>query len=348
VPPYRPPSRGYYYEEPPPRRRAVWPWIVVGLLVIAAAVAVFLAWGKIQDQLNKNTAIAVPNVVGTKEILAVRRLREAGLTVTSGTGSSSSIKRVPSATVPEAVVISQDPQAGDKVPKGKLVNLQVSTGAPEAIVPDVRGKSLTDAIEALTAKGLRTSAMDVPSSKPPQTIVAQDPAPGTKVPTKTTVHINVSKGPEQVAVPNVVGQTYDAAAAQLQGAGFAIARTDQASNEQAGVVIAQNPVANSVSAKGAKVTLYVSKGPTAVQVPDVTGLDEATATAQLQSKGFVVQSRDRVTSDSAEDGLVVEQRPAALGKVKPGSTVTIYVGRFQGTSSGPSGTTTTSSTTTVP
>ncbi len=62
VPPYRPPSRGYYYEEPPPRRRAVWPWIVVGLLVLAAAAAVFLAWGKIQDQLNKNTAVAVPYV----------------------------------------------------------------------------------------------------------------------------------------------------------------------------------------------------------------------------------------------------------------------------------------------
>jgi eukaryotic-like serine/threonine-protein kinase len=348
IPPYRPPSRGYYYEEPPPRRRAIWPWIVVGLLVLAAGAAVFLAWGKIQDQLNKNTAVAVPYVVGTKEILAVRRLREAGLTVTSGTGGNSSIKRVPSATVPVAIVISQDPQAGDKVPKGKLVNLQVSTGPPEAVVPDVRGKTLTDAIETLAGRGLRASAMDVPSSKPPQTIVAQDPAPGTKVPTKTTVHINVSKGPEQVAVPNVVGQTYDAAAQQLQSQGFAVARTDQASNEVAGVVIAQNPVANSVSSKGAKVTLYVSKGPTAVQVPDVTGLDEATATAQLQDKGFVVQSNTRVTSDSTEDGLVLEQRPAALTQVKPGSTVTIFVGRFQGTSSSGATSTTTTTTPTVP
>jgi|tagenome__1003787_1003787.scaffolds.fasta_scaffold20982243_3 beta-lactam-binding protein with PASTA domain len=348
IPPYRPPSRGYYYEEPPPRRRAVWPWIVVALLLLAAGAAVFLAWGKIQDQLNSNKAVAVPNVVGIKEILAVRKLREAGLTVTSGTGGNSSIRRVPSATVPVAIVIEQDPQAGDKVPKGKLVNLQVSAGAPEAVVPDVRGKTLTDAIETLAGRGLRASAMDVPSTKPPQTIVAQDPAPGTKVPTKTTVHINVSKGPEQAAVPNVVGQTYDAAAQQLQSQGFAIARTDQASNEQAGVVIAQNPVANSVSSKGAKVTLYVSKGPTAVQIPDVTGEDEATATAQLQGKDFVVQSRDRITSDSTEEGLVVEQRPGALSKVKPGSTVTLFIGRFQGTSSSTTASTTTSTTTTVP
>ncbi len=113
-------------------------------------------------------------------------------------------------------------------------------------------------------------------------------------------------------------------------------------------MIAQNPVANSVSSKGAKVTLYVSKGPTAVQVPDVTGLDEATATAQLQDKGFFVQSRDRVTTDSTEDGLVLEQRPAALAKVKPGSTVTIFVGRFQGTSSSGATSTTTSTTPTVP
>ena len=188
----------------------------------------------------------------------------------------------------------------------------------------------------------------MPSSKPALTVVAQDPAPGKTVPAKTTVHINVSKGPQQVSVLNVVGQTYDAAAAQLQGAGFAVARQDIESNEQAGVVVAQNPLGGSVVSEGAKITLSVSKGPTAVNVPDVTGLDEATATAQLQDKGFVVQSRDRVTSDSTEDGLVLEQRPAALVKVKPGSTVTIVIGRFQGTSSSGATSTTTSTTTTVP
>jgi beta-lactam-binding protein with PASTA domain len=339
-PPYRPPSRGYYYEEPPPRSRPFWPWLVALLLVLGAAGAVWLAWGKIQDQLNQNKAIAVPDVRGRKEILAVRALRGAGFTVTTD-----SIKRVPDANTPEAVVISQDPQAGDKVPKGNLVSLRVSAGAPQASVPDVRDKSLTDAIQILADRGLKANAVEVPSSKPEGTVVAQDPPPGKKVAARSTVRINISKGAPQVAVPSVVGQRYEDAATALQDAGFAVARSLVDSNEQQGVVIGQNPPANSVATKGAKVTLSVSKGPTAVEVPDVTGLDEATAQTQLEDKGFVVSVRDRATTDEAEEGNVVEQRPAALTKVKPGSTVTIFIGRFSGSTDT---TTTTTTTTTTP
>jgi serine/threonine-protein kinase len=320
--PYRPPSRGYYYEEPP-RQRPFWPWLVVLLLVLGAAGAVWLAWGKIQDQLNENKSFAVPNVVGIKEILAVHKLQDAGFSV-----PASAIKRVPDANVAETVVLSQDPQAGDKVPKGNLVELRVSSGAPLATVPDVRDKSLTDAVQILADRGLKSDPFEVPSSKPEGTVVAQEPAPGKKVPARSTVHINISKGAPQVAVPNVVGQLYEEALNQLQNAGFAVARSNVDSNEQKGVVIGQSPQANSIATKGARITLSVSKGPTAVEVPDVTGLDEATAQTQLEDKGFVVNVRDRTTDDPAEDGNVVEQRPAALSKVKPGATVTIYIGRL--------------------
>jgi eukaryotic-like serine/threonine-protein kinase len=322
APPYRPPSRGYYYEEPP-RQRPFWPWLVVLLLVLGAGGAVWLAWGKIQDQLNENKTFAVPDVRGTKEILAVHKLQNAGFSV-----PPSAIKRVPDATVPETVVISQDPQAGDKVPKGNLVSLRVSSGAPLATVPDVRDKSLTDAIQILADRGLKANAVAVPSSKPENTVVAQEPAPGKKVAAKSTVRINYSKGAPQVGVPNVVGQRYEDALNQLQNAGFAVARSDVDSNEDKGIVVGQNPQANSIATKGARITLSVSKGPTAVEVPDVTGLDEATAQTQLEDKGFVVSVRDRTTDDPVDDGNVVEQRPAAFSKVKPGATVTIYIGRL--------------------
>jgi serine/threonine-protein kinase len=321
-PPYRPPSRGYYYEEPP-RQRPFWPWLVVLLLVLGAAGAVWLAWGKIQDQLNENKTFAVPNVVGIKEILAVHKLQNAGFSV-----PPSAIKRVPDANVPETVVISQDPQAGDKVAKGNLVSLRVSSGAPLATVPDVRDKSLTDAVQILADRGLKANPVDVPSQEAEGTVVAQDPGPGKKVPARSVVRINISKGAPQVAVPNVVGQLYEDALNQLQNAGFAVARSPVDSNEQKGVILNQNPPANSVATKGAKITVYVSKGPTAVEVPDVTGLDEATAQKQLEDKDFVVSVRDRTTQDPAEDGNVVEQRPAAFSKVKPGATVTIYIGRL--------------------
>jgi eukaryotic-like serine/threonine-protein kinase len=249
--------------------------------------------------------------------------------------------------VPEAIVISQDPKPGDKVNQGKLVALLVSTGAPTVTVPDVRGKNSLDAVEQLANKNLKTKSFEVPSSKPQGIVVAQDPAPGKSVAAGTTVRINVSQGPEQIGVPNVVGQTYDVALQTLQSAGFAVARSDIDSNEQKGVVVQQNPQANSVTTKGAKITLSVSKGPTAVEVPDVTGLDEQSAIDTLQKQGLVVQTRDRTTTDSAEDGNVVEQRPAALSKVKPGSTVTIFIGRFSETTSTTTTTTSSSASTTT-
>jgi eukaryotic-like serine/threonine-protein kinase len=333
-PPHRPPSRGYYYEEPPPRSRPIWPWLIALLLVLAAAGAVWLAWGKIQDQLQQSETIAVPDVRGSKEILAVRKLRSKGF-------DNIKVIREKSADVPEATVISQDPQAGDRVQKDKLITLRSSLGPPLAVVPDVRDKTLTDAIQILADRGLKANPVDVPSSKPEGTVVAQDPAPGKKVAAKSTVRVNISKGAPQVAVPTVVGQRYEDALVLLQNAGFFVARSDVESNEQKGVVIGQNPPGNSVATKGARVTLSVSKGPTAVEVPDVTGLDEATAQTQLEDAGFVVSVRDRSTDDEAEDGNVVEQRPAALSKVKPGSTVTIFIGRFSGATSTTAPTTTT-------
>ncbi len=267
VPPYRPPAHGYYYDEPPPRGRPFWPWLVALLLLLAAGGAVWLAWGKIQDEINKNETVAVPDVRGIREILAVRRLRAADLAV-----SHLTISRVADDDTPAGFVISQDPPAGDRVSKGKVVSLRVSIGQPTSIVPDVRGRPQTDALQILVDRDLRRGRFDVPSKEPQGTVVAQSPAPGKRVPRNTNVRINISKGPQQVSVPSVVGELFEDAAPLLQQAGFAVARRDVDSNEQAGVVLAQNPRPNSVTSEGATITLSVSRGPSAIEVPEVTGL----------------------------------------------------------------------------
>ena len=63
TPPGATPPAGYYgYEGPPRRRRPIWPWILAVLLLAAAGVAAWFAYTKIQDQLNANKTVAVPNV----------------------------------------------------------------------------------------------------------------------------------------------------------------------------------------------------------------------------------------------------------------------------------------------
>ena len=70
-------------------------------------------------------------------------------------------------------------------------------------------------------------------------MTAQDPQPGTSLVEGASVRINYSTGPKPVAVPPVVGLDYSTALAQLQAAGFAVARTDVESDAAGGVVVAR-------------------------------------------------------------------------------------------------------------
>ena len=69
-----------------------------------------------------------------------------------------------------------------------------------------------------------------------------------------------------------------------------------------------------------------------VAVPNVVGQDEATAQTTLQNAGFSVVAEDSPTTDSSQDGKVVDEQPAPGTKAPKGSQIIIYVGRL--TSSG--------------
>ena len=159
-------------------------------------------------------------------------------------------------------------------------------------------------------------------------MTAQNPAPGVVVLSGASVRINVSSGPKPVAVPSVIGLSYDSAAAQLQSAGFTVGRADVDSNQPAGQVVDQSPPGNSTASKGSSVTLSVSKGPTTVTVPDVSLQTVADARATLNAAGFKVAVVRQDTEDQSLDGLVMSQDPAGSSQADPKSVVTLTVGRY--------------------
>src|SRR5262245_7199003 len=322
IPPRRPPATtpGYRYAEPPPRRRAIWPWLLALFLVVLAGVAGWYAFGQIQDSLSGSETASVPYVVGQREDNAVQNIREQGL--------EANVHREPHATVKVGDVFDQSPEGGVRIDKGGVVDITVSTGPPKVEVPNVKGRSRDDAIAAIVGAKLKPKVREVFNTADPGTVVAQAPVGGELVNEGTTVQINVSKGLEPLDVPNVIGQQYDNAAGQLQGRGFAVARRDVDSSQPKDTVIDQQPKGGSELARGGTVTLYVSKGPTESTIPDVTSQDEASATQALQQSGFVVDVVDQDTFDPDQDGIVLSQDPPGGTKRKPGSTVTIIVGRF--------------------
>jgi beta-lactam-binding protein with PASTA domain len=69
--------------------------------------------------------------------------------------------------------------------------------------------------------------------------------------------------------------------------------------------------------------------PAETMIPNVEGLDEASARQTLESSGFKVKVEDEPTTDPTEDGIVVGQDPPGDTAAKPNSKVTIFVGRVE-------------------
>ncbi len=149
----------------------------------------------------------------------------------------------------------------------------MSSGKPKVTVPSLVGETRDAAVAELTQRELVANVAQVSSAKPANQVTAQNPQPGVVVLAGASVRINVSSGPKPVAVPSVIGLSYDSAAAQLQSAGFTVGRADVDSDQPAGQVVDQSPPGNSTASKGSPVTLSVSKGPTTVTVPDVSAPD---------------------------------------------------------------------------
>jgi eukaryotic-like serine/threonine-protein kinase len=310
----------YEYDEPPRRRRPLWPWLLPLLLVVATAAAGWLVYQQIQDQFAATRPVEVPAVEGLRRVQATQLIRDAGL-----------VPRVTydfSDEVPVGRVISQDPAAREPRERGSGVRIVVSYGRQQVEVPTLRGRSVTEAVAALTALGLEHETAEQHSDQPAGTVIGQRPQAGTRVARGTTVTITVSSGPETIQVPSVVGQSYEAASSALHARGFAVRRVDVDSNQPAGTVVEQDPAGGEFAPVTSSVTLSVSRGPQTTAVPNVEGETRDDAVQTLLDAGFRprVQQEDTTNPDLA--GTVLSQSPGPNTQARPNTPVVITVGRF--------------------
>lgn len=208
--------------------------------------------------------VAVPDVVGSSEEEAEKALRAAKLTVVHETENSDE--------VPEGDVISTDPKAGTEVEEGTEVTIVVSIGAEPATVPDIRGKSASDAAALISNAGLVGSKSEEYSDDVPEGyVISQGVDAGSKVDKGTTVSYVVSKGPKTtyVTVPGLGGYTESEAKQRLQNAGLGVGNIDYAYSDTVGegYVISQTASPGSSVESGTSVGFTVSKGPQQVTPP---------------------------------------------------------------------------------
>jgi serine/threonine-protein kinase len=160
----------------------------------------------------------------------------------------------------KGLVISQDP-AGDSFSEpGTTVTLVVGKGVEKVAVPDVVGKTENEAVNALSAAGLKADIQNQSSDTVAQgEVLSQDPAKDTEVAKGSTVTVVVSSGPAKVTVPGVKGQTQASATTTLENAGFVVLVQKVITPNPAdqGKVIDQTPPGGTMANKGSNVTIYV-------------------------------------------------------------------------------------------
>jgi eukaryotic-like serine/threonine-protein kinase len=316
-PPSYPPAAPY--QEPPRKRRRWAPWLLVALLLVGAAFAGWWVYSQIQEQLEATEPVAVPDVRGIDRQLAVAKIQEAGL--------EPKVEERPSTRVDENKVISQSPDPGSHISKGDTVTIVVSTGPRQVTVPRLVGTPFDEAIQKLDDARLEWKRVDVFSDQPVGEVVAQDPKADEVVDEGTRVKLRVSKGTEQVAVPDVLNQSEESATAELQAAGFDVQVLTAPSSTAEGLVFAQSPDPGVPADRGSTVQITVSTGPEQATVPDVVEEDEQTARNELENAGFKVHVQHVLVIDPNEDGIVQSQDPEGDTEAEKGSRVTIVVGK---------------------
>jgi Serine/threonine protein kinase len=200
-----------------------------------------------------------------------------------------------------------------------------NNASSEVTIPEVAGQTIDGAKEQLTAAGLKVAAQVKQQNSDEykkNTVIGTEPEAGTKVEKDSSVTLIVSKGPETVEVPNVIGQDEQAAKEALEQAGFSVQTVREATTQPAGKVYKTQPKPGTSRPKGSVVKIYVPME--ATELPNVVGQTLEDAKATLEGADYKVRVQEQ-PSATVPAGNVISQSPQGGTKLPPGRTVTLVV-----------------------
>jgi len=261
---------------------------------------------------------STPSVLSLTEAAARVKLDHAGLDLRVEDHAYSE-------TVRKGLVVSTDPNPGDRVLKNGTVAAVISLGPERHKVPDVCNKTLDDAQQALDesklAYGEEIGRYDEKIAK--GRVITTDPQPGTSLRRNSAVDVVVSKGPKPIKIPDFTGKPAAPAEEALTKRGFEVDTTEVNDDSvPKGRVISQSPDTGT-GQRGDVISLVVSKGPVLVEVPDVVRMGLADAEDRLTAAGFKVEVRHSSVYIGVQ--YVVSTDPGGGSKAPKGSTVVVTI-----------------------
>ncbi|WP_406739826.1 Stk1 family PASTA domain-containing Ser/Thr kinase [Streptomyces atratus] len=195
-------------------------------------------------------------------------------------------------------------------------------------VPSLLGQTEQNAERRLSDAGLELKGVKRSYSDTVErgTVISSDPESGARVRDNDAVTLVVSRGPEIVKVPDLQDLSLADARAELKKAGLVPGMVTKEFSEATvrGDVIRTDPVAGTERHPDSAIALVVSKG-TPVDVPDVTGLSVADATAALKEKGLKAKALPGRVNSPEDAGDIARQSPGEGTEAAEGDTVELTV-----------------------
>jgi beta-lactam-binding protein with PASTA domain len=212
-----------------------------------------------------------------------------------------------------------------------FITMRLAIHGREVKVPNLAGLTLSEASRKASSLGLRLNLENrfYSADTPTGHVLAQSPAPGATVRREWAVRVTESLGPQQVAIPDVVGQSERTASVNIRRLSLDLGTVAHlAVPDEGGVVLAQTPGPNAAGVDRPRVSLLLSQPEEAPAqatfvMPSLTGLTLSAAAARVAATGLHIVSAEELSAPApapASTGAV----PAAPAAPTPGvSTGTV-------------------------
>ena len=288
-------------------------------LMLAATAALAVSFALLVSGCGDSTE-EVPNTVN--QTLAV------GQQMLGDKGFKSTVKRVTDKQGKDEI-LSQDPAGGTEQSTSDAVALTVSNGPGDGIIPNVAGDPADRAEQQIRDAGFKPVVVEVYSSAHQAGFaVGTTPTSGSDVEKDTKVTLKISKGAQQVKVPNVVGLTEGSADTALTNAGFRVDHSYQVSSKSPGKVLAQDPSSGGSASIGSSVQITIDQAPKKVTVPNAVGQTQSQGDRTLQNAGLDAVYATRIVTNRSQDGIVLAMSPGSGSKVLQGTNVALTIGKY--------------------
>ena len=206
--------------------------------------------------------------------------------------------------------------------------LPVDGGAPTLIeIPDLTGSEQAQALEDLQNLGFKVGIENsADASVPAGSVIRTQPPSNTVINPDSLVTIIVSVGPEAFPIPYVLDIETERAIYVVEESGFTLGQLLEVNDENIprGFVISQNPIAGTKMSPGTTVDLVVSKGPSLIEVSDLSRKSPEDAIQILETLGFEYELIEEYSED-VEIGLVSGTIPEAGEIVTPDELIQVIV-----------------------